>query len=147
MHAISSNGKGTCVFVIGGSPRDVINELKTYKDIDIAFGCPANTVVELCEERKWAVSSNPQSGLVKIGTATASASVVPLEGKSIGCMNNDVCIVDEKLGCRSIGCDLAAENIYGDFCTNRLWYEPFVDAIFDATGYGASSHPIEPIFS
>lgn len=123
---------GVPVYLMGGFVRDALQG-KESKDIDLGFGADAGEIVSIAMKKKLAFEHPGPGGLVKLGKPDGSG-VPPLEGKALFGVNADRVKITGAPS--STGSDLHAENIYGDFCHGRLWYDPVNDTIVDPTGHG-----------
>ena len=117
-------------FVMGGAVRDAITGSKHLKDIDCGFGCSGEELKPIATQEGWVFDIVGYARVV-IGTQHHLC----MEGKALNALNNDFKPTENNIP-PTIGLDLYDENMYGDFCCNRLWYDPLTDIVWDPTGRG-----------
>jgi hypothetical protein len=96
------------------------------------MSCSGQQFKLLVNEEKWTPDPHVIGHTGRITWGEPGS--LQLEGKAMSYINNDFNRL-EKIA-SSIGCDLVAENIYGDLCCNRLFYDHHNDVVWDPTGYG-----------
>jgi hypothetical protein len=140
---------GYACFIVGGAPRALAQGLRyddhlpngqlPYADLDIGFGCSWQQLQGLVHHRGWRLGrTSPTGSLTRLlfgsrTIATRTGSLV-MEGRPMGVWNHD--IIYDRRQPQTIGADLVAENMYGDFTCNRIWYCPFNDVLMDPTATG-----------